>query len=183
MIPTRLYSYNVTQEVNESVRNETQNLFYFVADKTVAFRGFRNKIDNTFCYNNNIQIIDVNNEGGVIVSGKGSLSVALISKDTSNYFNKGLTRQICYFLQSKGLNISVVDNDILVDEKYKVASCSSRYFGRVLLSTFHISYEVNLELIKALCTKPMKKIPKGLKDYGITEDEILSVFYQYVYSL
>ena len=183
MIPIRLYEYNISQEVNEAIKNQSEKLFYFVAEKTVAFKGFRNKIDNIFCSENNIQIVDVNNEGGVIVSGKGSLAVGFISKDLNNAFNKGLTRLLCNFLKEKMLNVCVIDNDILVDGTYKVASSSTRQFGNVLFSAFHISYDVNLDLIKRICTKPMHKIPKGLNDYGITQEDILSLFYQYVYSL
>ena len=30
--------------------------------------------------------------------------------------------------------------------------------------------------IKAICRKPMKKVPKGLSDYGITSEEIEAMF-------
>jgi hypothetical protein len=180
MKATRVYDYNVTQEVTRSVAEQKENLFYFVAERTVAFKGYNNYIDTSYCYRNNIQIIDLNNEGGVIVSSKGSLSVGHISQDIKNTFNAELTKYLAEFLQSKGLDVSISENDILIDGTYKVASSSTRQFGKVLFSAFHISHEVNLNIIKSLCTKPMKKIPKGLGDYGITESEIIELFYRFI---
>ena len=65
---------------------------------------------------------------------------------------------------------------MLVDGIYKVASYSSRRFGDLLFSAFHISYEVNLDLIMKICTKPMEKTPKGLNEYEITEQELYDFF-------
>ena len=39
-----------------------------------------------------------------------------------------------------------------------------------------ISMNVNLDHIKAICRKPMKKVPKGLSDYGITSEEVEEMF-------
>ena len=35
-----------------------------------------------------------------------------------------------------------------------------------------IGINTNLDHIKAICRKPMKKVPKGLSEYGITTEEV-----------
>lgn len=37
----------------------------------------------------------------------------------------------------------------------------------------------NLDHIKAICRKPMKKVPKGLSDYGITTEEVEQMFLEF----
>lgn len=39
-----------------------------------------------------------------------------------------------------------------------------------------ISMNVNLDHIKAICKKPMEKVPKGLSEYGITTEEVEKMF-------
>lgn len=176
MKPIRLNENNIAQEVKTAILTESENLFYFVSDNTVVFEGYKNSLDKSFCDENGIFVVDVNNEGGVIVSGKGSLAVGHISKDLNNKFLQNISNDFRNFLHSKGLSASISENDILVNGKYKVASGSSRQFGNVLFTAFHISYEVDIDLIKRLCTKPMKKIPRGLKDYNIKSQEIFEFF-------
>ena len=38
---------------------------------------------------------------------------------------------------------------------------------------------VNLDHIKAICKKPMKKVPKGLSEYGITTAEVEKMFLEF----
>ena len=50
----------------------------------------------------------------------------------------------------------------------------SQNINGVVYTAIHISIGMDLDLIKAICTKPMVKTPKGLQDYGITQDEIIT---------
>lgn len=38
---------------------------------------------------------------------------------------------------------------------------------------------VDLEDIKKICKKPMKKVPKGLSEYGITTEEVEQMFLEF----
>lgn len=79
------------------------------------------------------------------------------------------------WLKSKGLNAEYVKNDILVDG-YKVCGlCITRY-GRIDFSSGIIGINTNLDHIKAICKKPMEKVPKGLSEYGITTEEVEKMF-------
>ena len=46
-------------------------------------------------------------------------------------------------------------------------------YGELLYSAIQISVNCDIDLIKSICTKPMKKQPDGLANYGIsTEDNL-----------
>lgn len=176
----QIYENNIIEKITNSITYEEENSFYFVADRTIAFPGYGNPIDEELCKQLKVGVISLPNQGGIIVSGKGSISLGHFSKNTENKHNKELTDKLINWLKTFGLNIILEGNDILVDGKYKVASSGSRRFGDILFSTFHISYNVDLDLINKICTKPMHKIPKGLQEYGIAEDTLLNKVKQIV---
>ena len=39
----------------------------------------------------------------------------------------------------------------------------------------HISMSVDINLIMNICKKPMAKVPKGLNDFGIYEEDIFKI--------
>lgn len=176
MIAKQIYEYNIVEEITNHITNEEEGLLYFIAERTIAFPGFNNFVDKELCKSNDVKVIELPNEGGAIISSEGSISIGHFSKDFNNTFNKDLTYNIINYLKNLGLNVSLNENDILIDNIYKVASSGSRRFGNILFSTFHISNKVDLDLIKKICTKPMNKIPKGLTDYGLTANQLFNLF-------
>jgi lipoate-protein ligase A len=169
----------VKEQILFSLKNGIENLFYFVANTPTCFVGYGNSVDPEACRKSGLQIIELPNQGGTIISGSGSLSVGYISKYLNNTFNAELTQYLCDWLISRGLQINVFGNDILVDGIYKVASSGTRQIGNLLFSTFHISCEVDMGAINSVCTKEMVKIPKGLIEYGIMSYEIENIFLQF----
>lgn len=49
-------------------------------------------------------------------------------------------------------------------------------YGRIDYTAGFIGINTNLEHIKAICRKPMQKVPKGLSEYGITTEEVEEMF-------
>lgn len=111
--------------------------------------------------------------GGVIVNFEGDISVGNYTVENFD-FGKNFIQKLAEYLKSRGLNCEILNNDIIVDGQYKVASYMSQRVGEVIYTAIHISINVDLELIKNICTKEMFKIPHGLSDYGITQDEIIN---------
>lgn len=173
---TQLYEHNIDSVLISAINTQKEGLYYFIPTKTVVFAGYNNSVESMFCKENGIQIIDVKNEGGVIVSGENSLAIGYLSKKIDNTANKDFAMVLIEWLSKKGLSVSTQDNDILVDGKYKVASYSSRRFGDIIFSAFHLSFNVNLKFIERLCKKPMNKIPKGLDEFKISHKDIYSLF-------
>ena len=108
---------------------------------------------------------------GVIVSQKGDVGIAYVSKNRETTWGVDLLKSLAKYLQEKNISAVFVDNDLLLDG-YKVAGVSKTLLNDVAFFALHISINVDLDLIKNICTKEMVKIPKGLNDYGITTEEI-----------
>ena len=113
--------------------------------------------------------------GGTIVNFKDDICIANFKKNNFTFGEEILTLLGSY-LQSKGLNVCIDCNDLIVDDIYKVASYASTNIEGIVYTAIHISMSVDLEIINVFCLKPMNKIPKGLNEYGITTDEIDKFF-------
>ena len=75
-------------------------------------------------------------------------------------------------LLDKGLNVEWVKNDLLIDGKKFLGDMKTTLPNGLYFYGGHISYRVNLPLIKEICTKPMEKTPTGLSEYDITHEEL-----------
>lgn len=132
--------------------------------------------DKDFVEANGIKTVRMGNSGGCIVAFPDNLEMGYFSKDIEGTFLERLTNQIVDYLKSRGLNVSLDNNDVLIDGTYKVFSTSkAKYNGTLLFGAIHVSINCDAELVDKICSKPMKKIPKGLSEYGITSDEMLDL--------
>ena len=170
------YEHDIMDAIKNIIQTQKEELIYIIPQKTIALVGYGQYVSNEVLATNNVTRLELNNEGGIIVSEVGSLGIGYFSKDTKNKFNLEFANLLRDYLQERGVNIYFDGNDLLIDGIYKCASYSSRRFGDILFSAFHISYDVDLDLINKICTKPMRKIPRGLKEYGITAEEIKQFF-------
>lgn len=122
----------------------------------------------------NLYCPPIPNAGGCIIASPNDVQIAYIKKYKPEESNLHLEilNKIANYYKIKQLNPIIFENDMMIDN-YKCASCSSKRFDDMMLYTLHISINVDLDLIKKICTKPMYKVPKGLSDYGITTQEIV----------
>lgn len=163
---------NYLQLFTDTLLNKKERILIGVADDFVVLKG-RNSINESYCKDNKIEIYESQHMGGCIVLGDGDVEFNIFRyegwEDCETFKNL-----IFDFLKQRIPTISLNNNDFLVDEKYKVASCSSVNAGDNFIYTgFHFSVNVNLEHIKNICLKPMIKIPKGLSEYGVSSEEIV----------
>lgn len=133
--------------------------------------GLENDIDEEYCKKHNIPIFRVKRLGGAIVSNIDDFDFVIVNKTTNSRKVPLILEKLIHLLVSKNVNVSVENNDILCDG-YKTASYSYREVPGGIYTAIHISMKVDLDLIKNICTKEMKKIPKGLCDFRITYEDI-----------
>ena len=82
-------------------------------------------------------------------------------------------RQLCSYLQAKGLAAEIAGNDVLVEGR-KVAGWMNRFVAEgMLMNGIHISINADPIVIRHYTDKPMEKIPAGLSEWGISRAEIL----------
>lgn len=165
------------------IQNQEEGIVWGITKYTNVFCGRNNSLNEEYCREHKIPMFKFPNEGGVVVVHVGDLSIGHFSFDVDNRFNRDLMNEYIEYLRNKGLNATQIDNDLIIDDVYKCGSYSSRRYGDILYSAFHVSVGMNLENIKNICTKPMTKIPRGLSDYGITTEEIQDVFIKYIKDL
>lgn len=165
------------EEATKYIQWGLHRIAYVVVDHPVAIVHRKTQVDEETCNTLGYEIIESYNNAGTIVSNEGDVLIGHFYHPDNGWYN----RFIAYFLdwlKAKGLNAEYVSNDIVVDG-YKVCGmCVTRY-GRIDYTGGIISMNVNLDHIKAICKKPMKKIPKGLSDYGITTEEVEKMFLEF----
>lgn len=164
----------LVEEIKNNIERSIHKVGYCIVESPVVFVHREKQIDKETCEAMNYKVYEAYYNGGTIVGGEGGIAIIHFE----NLDNGWMERFVSYFvdwLKSKGLNAVYESNDILVDG-YKVCGmCVTRY-GRIDYTAGFIGINTNLDHIKAICRKPMQKVPKGLSDYGITSEEIEAMF-------
>ena len=164
-------------EITNVIEAGISEIGYVVVESPVVIVHRKTQVDISICENMDYEVVESYNNTGTIVSNAGDVLVG----HTGYIENEWQNRFIIYFsewLKTKGLNAEAIDSDIVVDG-YKVCGmCVTRY-GRIDYTGGIISMNVNLDHIKAICRKPMVKVPKGLSEYGITTAEVEAMFIEF----
>lgn len=150
------------------------NIGYIVIEEPIAIVYNKKQVDEVTCAEHGYAVYESFNNGGTILASVGDIMFSHVA-ELDNGWLASFAEHFVDWLKGKGLNAEYVKNDILVDG-YKVCGlCITRY-GRIDFSSGIISLTVNLDHIKAICKKPMEKVPKGLSEYGITSEEVEKMF-------
>lgn len=161
-------------EATKYIKGGLHKIAYVVVDRPVVIVHRKTQVDEDTCNTLGYEIVESYNNAGTIVSNAGDVLIGHFAQPDNGWYD----RFIAYFLgwlKAKGLNADFVSNDIVVDG-YKVCGmCITRY-GRIDYTGGIISLNTNLDHIKAICKKPMQKVPKGLSEYGITTEEVEEMF-------
>lgn len=159
-----------------NIHHQIEGLLIYRPDEMCVLISSSDPMDKEFLEANGIKAVRLGNAGGCIVAFPDNIEVGHFSKDLENTFLERLTYEVMAFLKDKGLDVTRNNNDVLVDDTYKVFSTSKATCNdTILFSGAHISINCDAELVDRICTKPMVKIPKGLSEYGITSDEMLNL--------
>lgn len=146
------------------------------SDKTYILTGIEKAYNDTV---KNIEVLNTQHIGGCIINFKDDLCIYNFQEGFNN-FGKNFIDSFCEYLVHKGFIANINNNDLLINDIYKVASYMTRNIDGILYTAIHISISVDLDLIKQICTKPMNKIPKGLIEFGITTEEVKNFIKKYL---
>ena len=157
-------------EATRYIQGGLHKIAYVVVENPVAIVYRKTQVDEAVCNELGYEIVESFNNAGTIVSNKGDILVGHFAEPQNGWYDRFIS---CFldWLKAKGLNAEFVSNDIVVDG-YKVCGmCVTRY-GRIDYTGGIISMNTNLDHIKAICKKPMEKVPKGLSEFGVTTKEV-----------
>lgn len=157
--------------------NQKHGIYYVVPDTGVVIVPQKGIVDDQLCYDLGYKVYEAFTIGGVIVANTGDVEIAHVEVVDNDWLIRFRNHFISW-LKSKGLNAEFDGNDVLVDG-YKICGMFAYVYSEVKYSGVHISMNVNLDHIKAICKKPMQKIPKGLYEYGVTTDEVEQMFLEF----
>lgn len=164
---------DIEKELTSLIQSGTEDIIYCIHEQPLVFKSKQAEINNEYCVNNNYQICNSFNMGGIIVANSGDMDIAIMKKEGWNV-GENLLLVLKDKLQSKIPNLSIHSNDLLVDGKYKIISYASiNANSRLIYTCVHISFNPDINAIENICTKPMNKIPKGLSEYGVTTEEVV----------
>lgn len=164
-------------EVKKHIEGGIHKIGYVVIEKPVAIVHREYQVDKDVCDVLGYDIAESFNNGGTILATKGDIIFSHLDKPDNGWIF-GFVTYFLDWLKAKGLNAVYENNDILIDG-YKVCGvCVTRY-GRIDFSSAILTVNSNLDHIKAICKKPMVKVPKGLSEYGITTEEVEEMFLRF----
>ena len=173
----KVKQYNTVNEIKKNIECGYHTVFNVIVETPVAFVHKEKQVDKDICTAMGYDVYEAYYNGGTILGNSGDMAFAHFG----HIENGWMTRFVEHFinwLRDKGLNAEYVNNDILVDG-YKICGmCVTRY-GRIDYTAGFIGINTNLDHIKAICKKPMVKVPKGLSEYGITTEEIEQMFLEF----
>ena len=161
-------------EVTKCIQGGFHKILYGTTDAPVIIVHRRTQVNAEMCEDMGYTVLESFNNGGTIVSNAGDVVIAHFYTPESGWLNRFASFFVDW-LKGKGLNAVYEDNDVLIDGYKVCGTCITRY-GRIDYNGVYIGMHTNLDHIKAICRKPMKKVPKGLSDYGITSEEVEEMF-------
>lgn len=148
------------QDISKMIYSE-QNSILFIKDSEVVYLG-TDSYNKQYCEENKIVVLPLNYSGGTIVTTKEDLGIVLCIKEELS--QDRLLIKINRWITENVSKSDIVGNDILING-YKVLGSSHRRVGNKNIYYYQVSFDVNLDRIKKICVKEMKKEPRGLKSF------------------
>lgn len=167
-------SKDALKTIHYFIANQKHGIAVCAWDEPVVMVPKAKVVDEALCYKLGYKVLETSHSGGVVVVSKGDFSVVHFGKPDNDFVAR-FSSHIVDWLNGKGLSATYEGNDILVDG-CKICGTSRTRYSKIDYSTFSIGVDTNLDHIKAICTKPMEKVPKGLGEYGITTENVREMF-------
>lgn len=146
---------------------------YLINPVVCVWSGVPKYYSEQYCQEHNIDVEHAEYVGGSIVNMPGDLSICISTRGISDLAPR-IVNYIVQWLEDKGLNLTRDANDILINGKKVISWTRAMTVSGYSQNVIHFSVgPMDLDLVKAICTKPMEKIPGSLLDYNITSFQIL----------
>lgn len=152
------------------LRNKIEDCFYGIWEQSSVHYGNDKNFNSDKAYELLLSQYKVRQSGGVIVAQPGDICCIFLNDGQSDFMTK-LKMFLKEKLNQKGITINMDNNDLLINNKKFLGDIREKR-GSFYFYGCHISITVNLDMIQKICTKPMKKVPVGLSEYGINTQDV-----------
>ena len=164
----------VLRAVKKCIDGGLHRILYMIPVSPMAFVYSEKQIDKKICDDLGYTVYPAFYNGGTILCNNGDLVFAHFGEPENGWLF-GFIDYFVDWLKAKGLNAEFVGNDVLVDGCKVCGTCITRH-GRIDYTCCFVCIDIDLDHIKAICKKPMEKVPKCLSEYGITTEEVEKMF-------
>lgn len=135
--------------------------------------GSRRYVNIPFCIRCGLYSYQAAHIAGAIVCVPGDLSIMQLKIGQSD-FGRNAIDAVRDYLVSCGCSAEIDGNDLMVGG-LKCGSWACMIENGYSQTVVHFSVNVDVELIRSICTKPMVKTPGALSKYGVTAYDLLEV--------
>ena len=147
---------------------------YHVSPSVSVWTGQLATLDLAACERLGLEVGQGQYLGGSIVNMPGDLGICITTWGNSELAPQ-IVERMTERLRELG-EVSMDENDILLDGKKVLSWARATTLQGWCQSVIHCSVgPMNLDLVREICTKPMKKVPGSLGDYGVTAKELWSI--------
>ena len=171
-------SKDAVATIQDFIVNQKHGIAYCIHDEKSVFVVSPDSVNEDACAEHGYMVLETMHSGGAVVVSEGDVSVIHFGSLINDWMLKFAQYLIDQY-KAKGLNATYEGNDVLIDG-YKISGLSFSRYNRIKYSTIHIGINTDLDHVKAICKKPMEKVPKGLSDYGITTEEVVQMFLDFL---
>lgn len=169
---------DIPQRFIEIIKNQEFGIYVPSGKGTYAFHG-DDKIDIALCQELSVFPLHLNYRGGTIIGDSEDLSF-LILCPLNLKFNSGFILQgIKLILSQYFENVTILGNDILIDNK-KICGAMSAEFNNCFLWGAQISYTNKDNLINKICVKQAKKEPGQINKNILPKEELKKQLLDYL---
>ena len=165
---------NTVSEIKKNIECGKHTAFNVIVETPVAFVHKERQVDVDTCRAMGYEVYEAYYNGGTIIGNEGDMAFAHFGAIENGWMRR-FVEYFVNWLKERGLNAVYESNDILVDGHKVCGMCVTRY-GRIDYTAGFIGVNTKLDHIKAICRKHMRKVPKGLSEYGITTEEVEQMF-------
>ena len=158
----------------QCIATHQEGIDVFFNKSTFLQTGLTYTSDRKLAESKGIPVWQAEHIGGSIVCFDGDLSLCITHNQANDFGERMMAAIKDYFIQQQ-LNVTTDNNDILVDNKKVASWARGNLINGQVQTVAHFSVNINLDLIKKICTKPMEKVPGQLSDYNITAEDLWKV--------
>lgn len=162
---------NLKTDTKKVISENRQVWFNIKTDRNWCFVGAEADYNKEFCEQNNISILELGHNGGIIATTPKDFNLVIIMKEHGllKYIQENI--QKCF--SNLGVETTIDGNDLLIKGN-KISGCAETDLGEYIIYYFQISFDVDINLIQNVCNKHMVKVPKGVNDfYSITREDLI----------